>query len=96
MERAFPPRGNKQVGATQATASESSSSTGQVDEVRKDVAESSDDSNAGAVVMLFPPRSQIGFSLYRIYLACKLWLLDLLDKVYDRWTDESVSLVPSV
>ncbi|OQD64737.1 hypothetical protein PENPOL_c007G04876 [Penicillium polonicum] len=43
----------------------------------------SHDDNAGAVVFLFPPPGRKPWSLSRIWLACKLWLLDRLAPAYD-------------
>ncbi|KAJ5617791.1 Acyl-CoA N-acyltransferase [Penicillium hordei] len=41
------------------------------------------DDNAGAVVFLHPPPGRKPWSLSRIWLACKLWLLDRLVPVHD-------------
>lgn len=87
-ERMFPPRNPRRLSAE---VSPSSSSTTEHKEQRNDGLLGSEDSDAGAVVMLFPPRSQMGCSIYRIYLTCKLWLLDLVDRTQDRGADEGVS-----
>ncbi|CAI7586383.1 unnamed protein product [Penicillium viridicatum] len=44
---------------------------------------SHEDDNAGAVVFLFPPPGRKPWSLSRVWLACKLWLLDRLAPAYD-------------
>ncbi|KAJ5338231.1 hypothetical protein N7452_004959 [Penicillium brevicompactum] len=41
------------------------------------------DDDAGAVVFLFPPPGRITWSIPRICLACKLWLLDWLKPAHD-------------
>lgn len=46
--------------------------------------------DSGAVVFLFPPSSQMKWSLSRLVMACKLWILDLLDGVSDGGADEGV------
>ncbi|KAK4862523.1 hypothetical protein LT330_002656 [Penicillium expansum] len=42
-----------------------------------------EDDDAGAVVFLFPPSGRKPWSLSRIWLACKLWLLNCLAPAHD-------------
>lgn len=39
--------------------------------------------DAGAVVFLFPPGGHLPWSVSSIWLACKLWLLELFNPVKD-------------
>lgn len=52
-------------------------------------ASSSDD--AGAVVFLFPPPGQSSWSIPRLWLACKLWLLDRFTPAHDSGVKEKVT-----
>jgi hypothetical protein len=50
---------------------------------------SSDD--AGAVVFLFPPPGHSSWSIPRLWLACKLWLLDRFTPAHDSGVREKVT-----
>ncbi|KAJ5610576.1 hypothetical protein N7510_007295 [Penicillium lagena] len=41
------------------------------------------DADAGAVVFFFPPKDRMSWSLSRLLLSCKLWLLDMLNPARD-------------
>lgn len=46
--------------------------------------------DAGAVVLLFPPPGRTTWTISRIWLACKLWLLDNLKPAHDSGAREKV------
>lgn len=50
-----------------------------------------DFSDSGAVVILFPPKECTKWSLGRLMLTCKVWLLNLIDPTFDKGTEFSVS-----
>ena len=50
-----------------------------------------EDDDAGAVVFLFPPSGRKPWSLSRIWLACKLWLLNCLAPAHDSGARNKVS-----
>jgi hypothetical protein len=52
--------------------------------------------DAGAVVFLFPPPGRASWSLARIWLACKLWLLDRLTPAHDSGVREKVKQIPHI
>ena len=92
MEKAFPPRQPSRVSESPQSPPSSSTGKGKEAVMSAETEEAkSEDCDSGAVVMLFPPPSQKGWSLYRLFLACKLWVLDLLDGAPDRGADEGVS-----
>ena len=47
--------------------------------------------DAGAVVFLFPPPGHLSWSIPRIWMACKLWLLDHFIPAYDSGAREKVT-----
>lgn len=63
--------------------------------VTEDLDVMSSQEDAGAVVFLFPPKGHLGWSFESLWLACKLWLLDLFSPANDQhakkkvhtWTD---------
>lgn len=58
---------------------------------------SHEDDNVGAVVFLFPPPGRKPWSLSRIWLACRLWLLDLLAPAHDSGArDKVIKALPMV
>ena len=93
LEKAFPPKQPTRVSESSQSPPSSSTTRKGNEAVTSAETEVSnlDDCDSGAVVMLFPPPSQNGWSLYRIFLACKLWILDLVDGAPDRGSDEDVS-----
>jgi hypothetical protein len=58
------------------------------------LASSADD--AGAVVFLFPPPGQSSWSILRLWLACKLWLLDRFMPAHDSGVREKVIHILSI
>lgn len=52
-------------------------------------------SDSGAVVFLFPPKQQWKWTLRRLLLSCKLWILDKISPVPDTSSPEMV-LDPNV
>lgn len=46
--------------------------------------------DAGAVVFIFPPKSQLSWSLGRLWLVCKVWLLELLSRADDEGCKKQV------
>lgn len=54
---------------------------------------SHEEDNAGAVVFLFPPPGRKPWSLSRIWLACKLCLLDFFAPAHDSGARDKVSEV---
>ncbi|KAJ5812031.1 hypothetical protein N7474_008332 [Penicillium riverlandense] len=46
--------------------------------------------DAGAVIFLFPPKDRTSWSLSRIFLSCKLWLLDMLKPARDSGANNEV------
>lgn len=51
--------------------------------VSEDADIAADQEDAGAVVFLFPPKGHLPWSLSSMWLACKLWLLELFNPVQD-------------
>jgi hypothetical protein len=48
--------------------------------------------DAGAVVFLFPPKQQLSWSLSRLWLVWKLFLLEILKPAYDKGCKEPASI----
>lgn len=46
--------------------------------------------DAGAVVFLFPPNGHLPWSLSSMWLACKLWFLELFNPVQDNSSKDEV------
>jgi hypothetical protein len=92
MAQQYPRRGKYQESTERphtalATLPDKEPTTSLLDE---DFVSSSDD--AGAVVFLFPPPAHLSWSIRRLWLACKLWLLDYLTPAHDSGVREKVTL----
>lgn len=86
-EHSHKKRSSQSDNCTKAATEEST-----LDMVSKDSEYTSSEEDAGAVVFLFPPKSHLGWSFASIWLACKLWLLDLFSPVNDDQAKKKVQL----
>jgi hypothetical protein len=46
--------------------------------------------NSGAVIFLFPPNGHLPWSLSTMWLACKLWILEIFNPVKDKSCKDEV------
>lgn len=78
-------RGNPRKGEKTRSFDDANTNVGKSSQVGlcEDIMDGAGAEDAGAVVFLFPPKGELGWSLARAFLKCKVWLLDLLSPVHD-------------